>query len=335
MTAGRDRGAGGVLGLGDALQRAGRVVGTASKYVMGNCRGCLHAPSSPCPHQRPRCRHPCFSHSSLLASNQGARAVGRPAPWAAGRAYVAAGRPQSGRHLSRAGLHGLFAHQPTALPTRSYVWVPNKRQSAGSARSCRAGPSCALQRTRRSSSCGRRSQRQQQPPRPRHVTVHQDYRATLHSTCCGTICCTPSSAAIRRVIGLPRRTSLPSAGGPACSSPCCRRTVYYVCASGQVRKLDGLLPQLLAGGATDVVRRGWGSGRPQPQRLGVEPAGTSAQLGEVGGGEGSVWVGADGSPALGGFAPTPAHRQRFLDLVQRPRPARHCAYTADTADSQG
>ncbi len=42
------------------------------------------------------------------------------------------------------------------------------------------------------------------------------------------------------------------------------------------------------------------------------------QLGAAGGGEGSVWVGepgedsAEDSPALGGFAPTPADRQRFL-----------------------
>jgi hypothetical protein len=40
-----------------------------------------------------------------------------------------------------------------------------------------------------------------------------------------------------------------------------------------------------------------------------------------GGGEGSVWVGAEDSPALGGFAPTPADRQRFLDLLQQFRDA--------------
>ncbi len=49
------------------------------------------------------------------------------------------------------------------------------------------------------------------------------------------------------------------------------------------------------------------------------------QLGEAG--EGRVWVGADGedgaedSPALGGFAPPPADRQRFLRLVQQFRDA--------------
>jgi hypothetical protein len=51
-----------------------------------------------------------------------------------------------------------------------------------------------------------------------------------------------------------------------------------------------------------------------------EPLGGLVQLGEAGGGEGSVWVGEDGaedSPALGGFAPTPADRRRFLDLVQQ------------------
>jgi hypothetical protein len=45
------------------------------------------------------------------------------------------------------------------------------------------------------------------------------------------------------------------------------------------------------------------------------------QLGEAGGGEGSVWVGAEDSPALGGFAPIPADRQRFLQLVQQYRDA--------------
>jgi hypothetical protein len=41
------------------------------------------------------------------------------------------------------------------------------------------------------------------------------------------------------------------------------------------------------------------------------------QLSAAGGGEGRVWVGADGSPALDGFAPSPADRQRFLQLVQQ------------------
>jgi hypothetical protein len=41
-----------------------------------------------------------------------------------------------------------------------------------------------------------------------------------------------------------------------------------------------------------------------------EPLVGLVQLGEVGG-EGRVWVGAEDSPALGGFAPTPADRQRF------------------------
>jgi hypothetical protein len=45
------------------------------------------------------------------------------------------------------------------------------------------------------------------------------------------------------------------------------------------------------------------------------------QLGEAGGGEGRIWVGAEDSPALGGFAPPPADRQRFLELVQRYRDA--------------
>ncbi len=39
------------------------------------------------------------------------------------------------------------------------------------------------------------------------------------------------------------------------------------------------------------------------------------QLGEAWGGEGSVWVGADDSPALGGFAPPPDDRQRFLQPI--------------------
>jgi hypothetical protein len=49
-----------------------------------------------------------------------------------------------------------------------------------------------------------------------------------------------------------------------------------------------------------------------------EPMGGLKQLGEVGG-EGRVRVGADGSPALPGFAPPPAERQRALDLVQQYR----------------
>jgi hypothetical protein len=53
-----------------------------------------------------------------------------------------------------------------------------------------------------------------------------------------------------------------------------------------------------------------------------EPLGGLVQLGAAGGGEGSVWVGAEDSPALGGFAPTPADRQRFLDLVQQYRALR-------------
>ncbi len=52
-----------------------------------------------------------------------------------------------------------------------------------------------------------------------------------------------------------------------------------------------------------------------------EPLVGLVQLGEAGGGEGSVWVGAEDSPALGGLAPSPADRQRFLDLVQQFRDA--------------
>jgi hypothetical protein len=52
-----------------------------------------------------------------------------------------------------------------------------------------------------------------------------------------------------------------------------------------------------------------------------EPLVGLKQLGAVGGGEGRIWVGAEDSPALGGFAPTPADRQRFLQLVQRYRDA--------------
>jgi hypothetical protein len=52
-----------------------------------------------------------------------------------------------------------------------------------------------------------------------------------------------------------------------------------------------------------------------------EPLVGLVQLGEVEGGEGSVWVGAEDSPALGGFAPTPADCRRFLDLVQQYRDA--------------
>jgi hypothetical protein len=48
-----------------------------------------------------------------------------------------------------------------------------------------------------------------------------------------------------------------------------------------------------------------------------EPLVGLKQLGAAGGGKGRVWVGADGSSALPGFAPTPAQRQRFLDLVQQ------------------
>jgi hypothetical protein len=51
-----------------------------------------------------------------------------------------------------------------------------------------------------------------------------------------------------------------------------------------------------------------------------EPLVGLVQLGEAGGGEGRIWVGED-SPALGGFAPTPADRQRFLQLVQQFRDA--------------
>ncbi len=49
-----------------------------------------------------------------------------------------------------------------------------------------------------------------------------------------------------------------------------------------------------------------------------EPLGGLVQLG---GGEGRIWVGAEDSPALGGFAPPPADRQRFLELVQQYRDA--------------
>jgi hypothetical protein len=63
------------------------------------------------------------------------------------------------------------------------------------------------------------------------------------------------------------------------------------------------------------------------------------QLGAAGGGEGSVWVGADDSPALPGFAPPPAERQRALDLVQQYRalkeplkePTEPCGVTAGAA----
>jgi hypothetical protein len=48
-----------------------------------------------------------------------------------------------------------------------------------------------------------------------------------------------------------------------------------------------------------------------------EPLVGLKQLGEVEGGGGRVWVGADGSPALGGFAPLPDDRQRFLQLCRR------------------
>ncbi len=48
-----------------------------------------------------------------------------------------------------------------------------------------------------------------------------------------------------------------------------------------------------------------------------EPLAGLVQLGEAGGGEGRIWVGAEDSPALGGFAPSPADRRRFLQLVQQ------------------
>ncbi len=57
-----------------------------------------------------------------------------------------------------------------------------------------------------------------------------------------------------------------------------------------------------------------------------EPLVGLVQLGEVEGGEGSVWVGEPGedgavdSPAPDGFAPSPAERQQFLDLVQQRAP---------------
>jgi hypothetical protein len=63
-----------------------------------------------------------------------------------------------------------------------------------------------------------------------------------------------------------------------------------------------------------------------------EPLAGLVQLGAAGGGEGSVWVGAEDSPALGGFAPTPADRQRFLDLVQQ---FRDCACTPAFASTDG
>jgi hypothetical protein len=59
-----------------------------------------------------------------------------------------------------------------------------------------------------------------------------------------------------------------------------------------------------------------------------EPICALKQLGEVEGGEGSVWVGANGSPALNGFAPTPDDRQRFLDLVQQYRAANPASHSA-------
>jgi hypothetical protein len=74
-------------------------------------------------------------------------------------------------------------------------------------------------------------------------------------------------------------------------------------------------------GATETVAKDTGKtragqGRARRARAtaiaaAYEPLGGLVQLGEAGGGEGSVWVGAEDSPALGGFAPTPADRQRF------------------------
>jgi hypothetical protein len=56
-----------------------------------------------------------------------------------------------------------------------------------------------------------------------------------------------------------------------------------------------------------------------------EPLGGLVQLGEVGGGEGRVWVGADGSPALGGFAPTPTDRRPWPECYMQGR-NRGCAW---------
>jgi hypothetical protein len=50
-----------------------------------------------------------------------------------------------------------------------------------------------------------------------------------------------------------------------------------------------------------------------------EPLVGLKQLGAAGGGEGRVWVGADGSPALGGFAPTPADRVTPMRCARVPR----------------
>ena len=72
-------------------------------------------------------------------------------------------------------------------------------------------------------------------------------------------------------------------------------------------------------GRTQAVQGRAGRARAAAIASAYEPLVGLKQLGAVGGGEGSIWVGAEDSPALGGFAPTPADRQRFLDLVQQYR----------------
>ncbi len=78
-------------------------------------------------------------------------------------------------------------------------------------------------------------------------------------------------------------------------------------------------------GATETLRGGRrgtaGTSRAAAIAAAYEPLAGLKQLGEVEGGEGRVWVGAEDSPALGGFAPPPADRLRFLELVQRYRDA--------------
>jgi hypothetical protein len=61
-------------------------------------------------------------------------------------------------------------------------------------------------------------------------------------------------------------------------------------------------------GRTTAVQGGARRAREAAVASAYEPLVELKQLGAAGGGEGRVWVGADGSPALGGFAPTPTDR---------------------------